>query len=304
MSTENLTEYLRIFRTVVDKQSFSAAARDLNMTPAWVARQVTRLETHLNASLLIRSTRQLHLTAAGQECYNSAGRVMEELGSLRDVVALDSRQLRGKITINIPRILASDKPAELICGIQECFPDLSLDFTVSDHFVDPLSGDYDIILRIAHRLPDSNALQRKIGEVPRVLCASPKYLQLMPVPQKLSDIQQHRALMFKGLQSTGQWKLKTEEETGWVAPKMVIEANSSPLLKAATIAGRGLAFLPQMIIDKELASGELVEIAGFAACDPMHLYILRPPTTYLPTRTKVVWDYLTENLAGILKRPR
>ncbi|SMP23910.1 DNA-binding transcriptional regulator, LysR family [Roseibium denhamense] len=293
MSSENLTEYLRIFRAVVDRESFSAAARELNMTPAWVARQVTRLEEHVNATLLIRTTRHLRLTDAGQDCYRTAGRVAEELQALRDHLQKDTTSITGTVRLNVPTVFALSRLGGQLAAFQKTYPNLTLDVTVSDRFVDLFNDGADIFLRIAHTLEDSNAVVQKVCDVPRVLCAAPGYLARGGTIARLSDIQDHKALVFSGLQSPNQWHLSDGKTTAWVDPNAVLRANNSLLLKKTALSGAGLAFLPRMIVEEELQSGGLVQLDRFVDCSPFQMYLLRPPLKHLPARTRIVWDFLS-----------
>ena len=298
MSSENLTEYLRIFRVVVDRESFSGAARELSMTPAWVARQVTRLEEHMKASLLIRSTRQLRLTEAGQECYRAAGRVADELELLRDSLQRNSAQAAGTVHLNVPTVYALGGLGRQLAEFQEKHPQLCLEVSVTDRFVDLFNGDADIVVRIAHTLRDSSAIVQKIADVPRVMCAAPGYLAAHEKISRLSDIEGHKALVFSELQASNQWHLSDGKTTAWIDPKAAVRANNSILLKNAALAGTGLAFLPRMIVEEELTTGSLVELPDFADCSPFQMYLLRPPARHLPARTRVVWDFLSNASTG------
>lgn len=293
MSAENLTEYLRVFRTVVEHESFSGAARALNMTPAWVARQVTRLEEHMKASLLIRSTRQLRLTDAGEETYRVAGRVAEELQSLRDSLQRNAAEITGTVRLNVPTVYALGQFGSRLADFQKRYPNLTMEVTATDSFVDVFNDEADIVVRIAHTLHDSSAVVRKIGEVPRVLCASPDYLAAQGALSSLDDIRRHRALVFSSLQASPQWHLSDGKTEAWIDPVAVVRANNSFLLKTAALAGIGLAFLPKVIVEDELRTGDLVHIPAFVDCSPFQMYLLRAPVKHLPARTRIVWDFLS-----------
>ena len=293
MSAENLTEYLRVFRAVVEHESFSGAARALNMTPAWVARQVTRLEEHMKASLLIRSTRQLRLTDAGEETYRVAGRVADELQSLRDSLQLKAAEISGVVRLNVPTVFALGRLGYRIADFQTRYPNLTLDIVATDSFVDVFNDEADIVVRIAHTLPDSTAITRKIGDVPRVLCASPEYLALSGYPKTFADLGRHKALVFSALQASTQWHLSDGDEETWIDPVACLRANNSFLLKTAALAGTGLAFLPKVIVEDELRTGALIHLSRFVDCSPFQMYLLRAPANHLPARTRIVWDFLS-----------
>ncbi|MFY0681129.1 MAG: LysR family transcriptional regulator [Thalassovita sp.] len=294
MSGENLSDLLRIFRAVVDGESFSAAGRQLNMSPAWVAKQVTRLEAHLDTALLIRSTRSLRLTDAGQECYRTAGKVADELSALKNKMHSDARHVSGSVRINVPSIVAMHILAPHLAGFQRSYPNVHLDVSVSESFVDVQNEDVDIVFRVVNALGDSSAIVQQVAEVPRVLCAAQSYWDGAPATNQISDLKAHNALMFSGLQSPMQWLLQHNAHQEWVAPTIAMQANNSFILKQAALDGAGLAFLPRIIVEAELASGQLVQLDHIRDAAPFGLFLLRAPQKHVPARVQVAWRYFAK----------
>eukprot|EP00903_Cladosiphon_okamuranus_P002154 g2152.t1 len=247
----------------------------------------------MNASLLIRSTRQLRLTEAGEETYRVAGRVADELQSLRDTLQRDAAEITGTVRLNVPTVFALGKLGSRLAEFQRRYPKLTLDVTATDSFIDVFNDEADIVVRIAHSLHDSSAIVRKIGEVPRILCASPGYLDAHGGLSSLADIARHRALVFSSLQASPHWHLTDGKTEVRIDPVAVVRANNSFLLKTAALAGTGLAFLPKVIVEDELRTGDLVHISDFADCSPFQMYLLRAPVKHLPVRTRIVWDFLS-----------
>ncbi|WP_417585686.1 LysR family transcriptional regulator [Pelagibacterium sp.] len=293
MTGEKLSDLLLIFRAVVDTDSFSAAGRRLNMSPAWVAKQVTRLEEHLEAALLIRSTRALRLTDAGHECYRTAGVVAEELEALKDKLHTKTHLMSGTVRINAPSVAALDILPQAFAAFQIRYPNLKLDTTVSDNFVDVLNEDVDIVFRIARSLSDSSAIAKRIGDVPRVLCASVEYLADAPPIKCLQDLQHHKALMFSNLQTPSSWFLKHGTIKERITPNITFQANNSYVLKRSAINGSGIAFLPKVIVEMELRLRKLVHLNAFTDAAPFKLYVLRAPQKHLPARTQAAWNFFS-----------
>lgn len=294
MSGEKLSDLLLIFRAVVDGESFSAAGRKLNMSPAWVAKQVSQLEERLEAALLIRSTRVLRLTDAGQECYRTAGVVAEELAALKDRLHTKTHLMSGTVRINVPSIAALDILPQHFAAFHRNYPNLKLDIAVSDSFVDVMNEDVDIIFRIARSLNDSMAIVRRIGDVPRVLCASKEYLSGAPPIANLQDVQHHKTLMFSNLQTPSSWFLRQGAVKERVIPNVSFQANNSYVLKRAAVNGAGIAFLPKVIVERELHSGELVHLSAFEDAAPFKLFLLRASQKHLPARMQAAWNFFAE----------
>lgn len=298
MKSEKLSDLLVIFSAVVDASSFSAASRELKMSPAWVAKQVSRLETYLDADLLIRSTRSMRLTDAGEECYRTAGKVSEELAALKDRLNTNSKMVSGSVRVNVPSIVAVDLLAPHIASFQNKYPKLKLDVVVSERFVDILNEDIDFVFRVARALSDSTAIVQRLADMPRILCASESYLQSAPNIASLQDLKSHKALMFSGLQNPESWALRHLHFEELIVPNVVMQANNSFLLKRAAIDGAGVAFLPQVIVERELRTGQLIHLTQFEDAAPFSLFLLRAPQKHLPIRVQVTWRFFAEMLSS------
>jgi DNA-binding transcriptional LysR family regulator len=299
MSSEKLSDLLAVFHAVVEAESFSAAGRTLNMSPAWVAKQVTRLETYLGAALLLRSTRSLRLTEAGQECFRTAGRVAGELETLREKLHADAQVVSGVVRVNVPSIIAMDVLAPRMAEFQALYPHLRLDVVVSDTFADVLSEQTDILIRIVSAMSDCSIIVQKTAELSRVLCASDAYLRTGPAVTSVADLAAHDGVMFSGPYSQGIWRLRHGGQVNEVAPKSVVQANNSFFLRRAALAGAGLAFLPSTIVTADIERGDLHHLAEFEDAEPFKIWLLRAPQKHLPRRIRVTWDFLSRALKSV-----
>lgn len=290
----NVAECLRVFRVVVDRGSFSAAAKQLQISPAWAAKSVTGLEAHLGATLLVRSTRSLRLTEAGESCYRSAGRIAEELDALRTQMCEEATEISGSLRVNLPSIIAIHVMGEIAVDFQRQYPGIRLELIANDLFTDLLNEEYDVVLRLTPSLNDSGLIAQKLSEVPRVLCATRTYLDDAPRLDCAEDILKHRALLYSGLKTPDVWQLREGDKVSSITSNAVIQANNSYMIKSALLADAGLAFLPRLIVEQEIESGEIVELPFLKDANPLLLYALRAPSKYLPARTRVFWDFLAQ----------
>lgn len=296
MAGINVAECLRIFKVAVDSGSFSDAGKLLNISPAWVAKSVTHLEKHLNTSLLIRSTRSLKITDAGLECYDFAEKITNNLQSLEEQMQTHSSEISGTVRINLPTIFGMSYMGEISANFQRKYPKINLELTTNDHFVDVLNEGYDIVLRIAHSLNDSNLIVQKLREIPRVLCATPEYLSNAPPLKTTNDIYAHRCLLYIGLQMSGTWDFEEQNTVVKVSPTAVMKFNNSYMIKSALLANGGIAYLPKLIVDKEIQARQLINLSFVQDPSPLSLYILRPPSKYLLTKTRVFINFLTSQI--------
>ena len=212
MTGINTVECMRIFKKVVETGSFTHAAKELRISVAWTAKNVEKLETSLETTLLIRSTRHLRLTEAGQICYDAAGRVLEELEQLQEKLSEETLVPNGTIKIAVPQILAIYGMGHILAKFGKLYPKIKLDVAVNDRFVDLQSEDFDFVFRITKNLKDSRILVRNLGTIQRILCASPNYLKEHGKPEKLDDLSRHQCLVYSWFSGPDQWRFKQNGE--------------------------------------------------------------------------------------------
>ena len=295
MSKIHIAESLKVFTAVVDNGSFAAAARELKLSPAWVAKTVAQLEKHLGVTLFLRSTRALSLTDAGTTCYHSAAKVNRELVELHELMRDSSSQVSGTIRMSMPVVLATEPMGAFIAKFQELHPKLELDIEVNDRFVDVQRDGFDVVLRLTHSLKDSTVIVRKLRQIRKVLCASPAYAGNSPRLDKIEDIQQHRCLVYTGLQTSNRWQFTEGNQTRYVVPPSCVKVNNSQLIRSALLAGSGVGLVPEIIVEDDLREGRLVQLSHLAEALPLSLFALRPPMRHMPLRTKLFWDFLVDS---------
>ncbi|WP_343562161.1 LysR family transcriptional regulator [Kiloniella sp. b19] len=299
MAQFNIAETLKIFCVVVEQGSFSAAARQLGVTPAWVARSISRLEEHLGSALVVRSTRSLRLTPSGQQCLQLASSIVEDIDGLEKSMRESSEGVFGSLCLNIPSIVAFQFMGPIIADFRALYPKVRLNVTVSDEFSDLYCEQFDVVMRITRSLPDSGLIARKLQTVPRVLCATPEYLASAPTLETVEDLAEHHCLVFSGNRGNGVniWELRQEEHTVAFRHSNCSFMNTSYLIRTVLLAHGGVAFLPYPVVAGDIEEGRVVSLPFAGDADPFYLYALRAPTKYLPARTRVFWDFLRDRLS-------
>ncbi|MFD2204011.1 LysR family transcriptional regulator [Kiloniella antarctica] len=300
MTGINIVECMRIFKKVVETGNFTRAAKELRISVAWTAKNVEKLETSLGSTLFIRSTRHLRLTEAGQICYDSTGRVMEELQGLKERLSDETQIPNGKIKIAVPQILAIYGMGHILAEFGKLYPKIKLDVAVNDRFVDLQSEDFDFVFRITKDLKDSRILVRNLGTIQRILCASPTYLKEHGTPNKLDDLSKHQCLVYSWFSEPDQWNFKQGEEEIKVRPNIHLSVNSSPLIKDALLSGSGIGYLPDFIIRNEMSEGLLVPLIQDAEFEAFNLYLLRADDRYQPTRARLFSEFIITSLQKLI----
>lgn len=275
----------------------AAAARKLNVPRAKISRQIQTLEAELGAQLLVRTTRALQLTEAGSILLESASEALDKLHEAEQRVRDGQTEIRGTVRINAPMSFGVRVLAPLLPIFQRDHPLLELQVVLSDEFVDPVRGGFDVTLRIAH-IADSGLIARHLCDVPRLMVASPGYLARRGTPTHPEQLAAHAWLGY-GYLATGARTLLTHgDETFRVAANGPMCANNGEVLMQAAIGGLGIVLLPRFIVEEALAGRALQEVLPDWRAPATAVYAMFPPNRRMPLRTRRLIDYLVEALTA------
>ncbi len=288
---------MRVFQRVVDEGGFAAAARAMDMSPAVVTRLVADLEGHLGTRLLHRSTRRQSLTDAGEAYLARIRPLLQDLEEADALVSSRTRDLAGVLRVMAPPAMATHVLAPLVASFHARYPSVQLDIEV-DTQRDPQIENFDITLLGAHADFDANVIARKISSTEAILVASPAYLARRGVPAVPTDLRQHDCLRLKpdSLRQR-RWVLLNSEQNDRrveldVLP--VLWANHTDTLIRAALDGAGITSTAVELAAPHLASGALVRVLKPWITGRFTLYAALPSRQFLPRRTQVFLDHLTE----------
>jgi DNA-binding transcriptional LysR family regulator len=288
---------MRVFQRVVDEGGFAAAARALDMSPAVVTRLVADLEEHLGTRLLHRTTRRLSLSEAGEAYLSRVRAILQDIDDAHVVASAHTQELAGVLRVLVPPVLAAYLLAPLLAGFAQRFPKIVLDITV-ELYKEPPIEDFDITLFAADAGFNGDVIARKIITSEVILVASPAYLKRKGTPEQPEDLVQHDGLRFKTPGPRPRlWRLvhsQQPQETREVEVNTVMWSNHSDTLLRAAIDGIGLTFSSVDVVAPHLASGQLVQVLQPWTYGQVTLYAALPSRQFLPQRTRVFLDFLTE----------
>ncbi|MGL4239506.1 MAG: LysR family transcriptional regulator [Beijerinckiaceae bacterium] len=285
---------LDIFARVVTSGSMSAAARELGISPPVVSKRIRSLEERLGTRLLQRTTRQLALTESGKGFYE---RVVAILASVDEAEAWVSRRAaaaRGVLRVSAPTSFGRMHIAPHLVDFMQAYPDITMDLSLSDTFVDIVAEGFDLAIRIAD-LQDSSLVAKRLAPNHRVLCATPAYLGDMGEPRTTTDLAKHRLLVH----NADGWRLEGPDGPATVKVESAVRTNSSEVIREAVLAGIGIALRSTWDVGPEIDSGKLrIVLPGWRASSRVAVYAVYPSRRHLAHKVRVFMDFLGERFGS------
>lgn len=296
---------MRVFQQVVDDGSFAGAARKFDMSAAVVTRLVGDLEDHLGVRLLQRTTRRLALTDAGETYLARVRHILSDIDEAHAAAQAHAQEMSGTIRIMTPPVFAVHVLAPLVAEFGRRYPKVVLDIHVDSPLVPPVE-DYDLTLLGAGDAFDANIIARPIASSDGVLCASPDYLRRNGMPQRPEDLPQHHCLRVKQAANRHRvWRLTNPDEGKRVVevqiePSMLV--NHSDTLIRACVDGAGIMSQSIDLVANQLNSGALQRILSPWITGTNTLYAALPSRKFIPVRTSVFLEFMTEYTRRVIKR--
>lgn len=295
---------MRVFQRVVDEGGFAAAARAMDLSPAVVTRLVADLEDHLGTRLLNRTTRRMALTEAGEAYLGRVRQILLEVDDADALVSARTTELAGVLRVLAPPALATHILAPLVAGFHAAYPRIVLDIEVASHR-DPPIEDYDVTLLGTDATFNGDVVARKINETEAILVAAPAYLQRRGEPRTPHELAQHECLLIKP-ETLGRryWNLEhpdRPDERLQPLLQPVLQANHLDTVMRAAIDGAGITALPVELAAPHLAAGTLVRVLSPWITGRFSLYAALPGRKFLPRRTQVFLDHLSQHTRHVVK---
>ena len=288
--TMDQLKQIEAFVNSATRGSLSAAARTEGVTPAMIGRRLDALEARLGVKLLMRTTRKLSLTFEGQSFLEDCQRILNDLANAETAVALGGVKASGHLKISAPAGFGRRHVAPQVAQFMEANPDVTVALDLSDRVVDLVNEGVDCAVRIGELL-DSSLISNKLGEMRRVVVASPSYVERHGAPLTPQDLAAHNCL------SLGQqrgWTLKNAPIGDVQVIKVAgsFECNDGAVLHAWALAGKGLAWRSVWEVGDDLRSGRLLSVLDAYAAAPMGIYAVFPQRRHLPLRVRLFVDQL------------
>jgi DNA-binding transcriptional LysR family regulator len=286
---------MQVFATVAQEQGFSAAARRLGMSAASVTRAVAALEKRIGTLLLTRTTRSVHLSEAGQRYLEDCRRILTEVQEAEDSAAGSHAQPRGQLTITAPVLFGELFVTPVMVGYLTQFPEVSINALLVDRVVSMVEEGIDVAVRIGE-LPDSNQHAIRVGEVRRVICASPGFLTDHGRPRHPADLSAAPIIATSSIGQHRSWPFLDAGEPISVRPepRLVVTANQAAITAAAM--GLGLTRVLSYQVASKVAVGELEIVLADFELPPLPIHVVYQGGRKAPVRVRSFVDFAVKVL--------
>lgn len=289
-------EAMQVLLSVADAGSFSAAARHLGMPLTTVSRKITELESHLATRLLIRTTRRLSLTEAGAAYVAACRKIIGEVDEAERAATGEYATPRGELSVTAPVVFGRLHVTPLIAEFLATYPQIDVRLSLVDRSLHLLDEHVDAAVRIG-ALPDSSMVATRVGEVRRVVCASPAYLEAHGVPATPAQLNVHTCVTFNALDTAQMWTFPSRSNKATnveIHSRLVV--NTADAAIAAAAAGVGLTRVLSYQVVDAVAQGSLRIVLQHFEPAPLPVHVMHAGQKPLPIKLRAFLDFLVPRL--------
>jgi DNA-binding transcriptional LysR family regulator len=297
----DLIAVLKTFLRVAETGSFSSVAAERGVTQPAISRQVSALEEHLGTRLVQRTTQAVSLTEEGRDLIPKAQELVDAANSMLEVAKHRRGKPVGSVRLAMSVAMATYFSGKIHSLLRE-HDELSLELVVRDWNGNLIEENLDLEVRMGE-IDDESLISRRIGTAMPYIIASPEYLRDKPHPNHPSDLQQHECIVHNRFGNDDVWWFTDADASSSARDDLLpvtvrgrFSSNSSTAIHRAVLAGQGVAALSYLLVAEDVAAGRLVRLLPNYQFRRRPLYIVYPSRRSLPTRTRVVIDWLIKVL--------
>lgn len=280
---------MRAFVSVADLEGFAPAARKLGLSASAVTRLIASLENHLGARLLQRTTRSVTLTDVGARYLERARRILGDLEEAESSVQAERSKPSGRLIVSAPLMFGRLHVGPVMSAYLKKYPDVSAELRLSDRTVSLVDEGIDLAVRIGH-LADSSVIARAVGDMRRVVVASPRYLKAHGTPQKLSDLADHEVIQFSGSSALVEWRFVEDGREIRVPNTSRFATNSTDAAVLHAEQGGGLISVLAYQVAESLKAGRLKIVLAKYELPPMPIHLVYPTSRLLSAKVRAFID--------------
>jgi len=296
-SVMDIANQMILFAKVVDTGGFSAAARELGLTPSAVSRQIGNLEDRLGTRLLNRSTRRVSLTEVGHDFYARCADIARSVDEAEALVLSRLDHPQGTLRVSATSAFAKVQILPILPRFLEDNPDLKLSLELTDRDIDLIGEQIDVAIRFTEQISDTSMVARKLASNQRIFCAAPSYIAAHGAPRTPEDLARHNCLRLSTVEKFNNWQMKDGHSEYARRITGNFETNSSDALLHAALDGVGIAKLSTYLAHQQIIEGKLVRVLPDYAEDAADILAIYPNRRNLSPNVRAFVDFLVDSFA-------
>jgi DNA-binding transcriptional LysR family regulator len=286
---------MQIFLAVAEEQGFAAAARRLKISPPSVTRAIAAMEARIGTQLLSRTTRSLHLSEAGQRYLDDCRRILAELTEAEEAAAGSFSIPWGHLTVTAPVLFGELFVAPILGEYLDQFAQVSINALLVDRVVNMTDEGVDVAVRIGH-LQETGQQAIKVGEVRRVVCAAPAYLERHGRPLHPGQLREAKIVTSSSSQLVSEWQFMEGGQPLNVAvePRLVVTANNAAINLARL--GWGVTRVLSYQVASDVRAGALEIILQDFEPPALPIHVVFQNSARVPAKVNTFVDFLVSRL--------
>ncbi len=283
---------MTVFVAVAEEESFAAGARRLAMSPPAVTRAISALEERLGVKLLNRTTRYVRVTDAGSRYLDDCRRIIQDTDEADEAAAGINGEPRGHLAVTAPVMFGRLFVIPGIVDYLQRYPDMEVSAVFLDRVVNLLEEGFDVGIRIGE-LPDSSMRAIRVGQVRRVLCASPQYLAENGLPNSPAELVNHKIVASSGVTPVMDWKF-ARDVTVKVKPRLTVTSNDAAI--EAIQEGLGISRLLSYQVASHVNSGQLQTVLSEYEPKALPIHVVHREGRYASAKVRTFVELIVAKL--------
>lgn len=286
-------ERLKLFAELVKKGSFTRTAEYLGVSKAHISKQIKALENELTIQLIIRNTRTMRLTSAGENLFEHANKLTSFWQDSKQLLETSESSLTGEVRFTAPTGLLNHVLLPIINQLCEQHPNINITAETGNQTYNLISTPYDFAVRITNTPPEE-VIARKLTSFHYVCCASPKYLSLNGTPNEPRQLLQHTCI---ALSHWKNWQFKEKNFSYEVNTPAKFQFSDNEVLKQAALLSMGICRIPSYMAIEEFNNGLLIPLFQEIESEQKEVYLLFPQSIKRPERVNLVMNAIKKKLS-------
>ena len=284
---------MAVFVSAVEEGSLVSAARRFGLSPSMAGKHVSAIEEQLKVRLLQRSTRKLTLTDVGRSYYTRCKRLLEEYEDANREAQDAQQSVHGILRVAAPTTFGALHLGRVVSNYLAEYPDVSIETTLSDRYVDLLADGIDVAIRIG-RLQDSDLVARRLASCRMMFCAAPSFLARHGEPKTIEQLRQAPRLAFSQAVSAGDWSVTDANgQTYHIDGEIRLAANNMQMLLAAALTGAGVVYGPSFVFEQSIASGALRVLLPDHKTKDLAIHAIYPSKRHVSLKVRRFIEHLS-----------